>query len=361
MNQPNRILIVEDDDVSRKLCKAMVESLGYEADSARDGIEALAKLKLEFDLVLLDVQLPAMDGYEIARRIRSDPQFAALPIVMVTSLESREDRLRATEAGANDFIAKPIDKTELRIRTNSLLKMKEAQDALKRQQMVLEETVARRTAMLRQTLEDMVEAQRTTHLAQLETIHCLALASEYKDKVTATHIARMSHYSALLARGLHLPPGEIELVFNASPLHDVGKIGIPDAILLKPGKLDADEWVVMKQHTVIGHRILCDSTSPLLQTGGVIALSHHEKWNGSGYPNGIAGENIPLYGRIVAVADAFDALTTERMYKKAFSNEKSYEILREGRGAHFDPKIIDLFFHLLDEVTSIQTSHNQKI
>jgi putative two-component system response regulator len=357
MNQPKRILVVEDDDASRKLAKAMVESLGHEADSARDGLEALAKLKLDFDLVLLDVQLPAMDGYEIARRIRSDPRFSDLPIVMVTSLESREDRLRATEAGANDFIAKPIDKTELRIRANSLLKMKEAQDALKRQQMVLEETVARRTATLRQTLEEMVEAQRTTHQAHLETIHRLALASEYKDKVTATHIARMSHYSALLARGLNLPPGEVEIVLNASPLHDVGKIGIPDAILLKPGKLDADEWVIMKQHTIIGHRILSDSTSPLLQAGGIIALSHHEKWDGSGYPNGIAGEDIPLYGRIIAVADAFDALTTERQYKKAFSNEKSYEILREGRGAHFDPKIIDLFFNLLDEITRIQKQH----
>src|SRR5687768_10526746 len=183
MNQQKRILIVEDDDLSRKLAMAMVESLGHEADSARDGLEALAKLKLEFDLVLLDIQLPAMDGYEIARRIRIDPRFYDLPIVMVTSLESREDRLRATEAGANDFIAKPIDKTELRIRTNSLLKMKEAQDALKRQQMILEETVARRTATLHQTLEEMVEAQRLTHLAQLETIHRLALASEYKDKV----------------------------------------------------------------------------------------------------------------------------------------------------------------------------------
>ncbi len=172
-----------------------------------------------------------------------------------------------------------------------------------------------------------------------------------------TKSKRMSSYSALLAQCLHLPPGEVELICNASPMHDVGKIGIPDHILLKAGSFNPEEWVVMKQHTVIGGCILQNSGSKLLQAGEVIALSHHEKWDGSGYPKGLAGENIPLWGRICAVADVFDALTSKRPYKEAFSNEKSLDIMKEMRGTHFDPKLVDLFMGNLDEVFVIQEKH----
>ncbi len=168
----------------------------------------------------------------------------------------------------------------------------------------------------------------------------------------------MSNYCAIIARVLHLPPGEVEVILHASPMHDVGKIGIADAILLKPGKLDNDEWDIMKQHTTMGGRILSGSSSDLLLAGEVIALSHHEKWDGSGYPKGLAGEDIPLFGRICAVADVFDALISERPYKKAFSNEKAYEILREGRGTQFDPKVLDAFFKRLDKVVAIQEQYS---
>ena len=168
----------------------------------------------------------------------------------------------------------------------------------------------------------------------------------------------MSNYCAIIARELHLPPGEVEVILYASPMHDVGKIGIADAILLKPGKLDNDEWDIMKQHTTMGGRILSGSSSDLLLAGEVIALSHHEKWDGSGYPKGLAGEDIPLFGQICAVADVFDALTSERPYKKAFSNEKAYEILREGRGTQFDPKVLNAFFERLDEVMAIQEQYS---
>lgn len=277
----------------------------------------------------------------------------------MTALESKIDLVRAVESGANDFISKPVGRTELRVRMTSLLKMKEAQDGIKRYQEELEKTVEKRTAVLRQALENMAKAQRKTHESHLDTIHRLAVAAEYKDGNTAANIRRMSHYCAILARGLNLPPSEVELILNASIMHDVGKIGIPDAILLKPGNLTEKEFEIMKQHTIIGARILSGSPSELLQAGEVIALSHHEKWDGSGYPNGLVGESIPLWGRICAVADVFDALTSKRLYKEALPNEKVYEILREGRGIHFGPSIVDMFFERLDEVVTIQGQYRE--
>lgn len=357
MNQPKRILIVDDEKLNRKLLEDLIASLGHEPETARDGVEALAKLKLDIDLVLLDVMMPGMDGFEVARRIRKDPETSHIPIVMVTALTSEKDRLSAVQAGANDFIAKPIDKTELQVRTESLLKMKEAQDAIKRHREMLEETVQKRTVSLRKALEETAEAQRRTHRAHLDTIKRLSIAAEYKDEDTAAHINRMSNYCAIIARVLHLPPGEVEIIFHASPMHDVGKIGIPDHILLKPGKLTSEEWTIMKEHSVIGGRILGEAEDDLIKVGEIIALSHHEKWDGSGYPKGLKGEDIPLIGRITAVADVFDALTSKRPYKKAFSNEKAYEILREGRGTQFDPKVLDAFFERLDEVVAIQEQY----
>lgn len=354
MDKRKRILIVDDEELNRELLEDLIASFGYEPEMARDGVEALAKLKLDIDLVLLDVMMPVMDGFEVARRIRQDPDTSDLPIVMVTALTSKEDRLLSVQAGANDFIAKPVDKTELQVRMESLLKMKEAQDEIKRHRGMLEETVQKRTASLRKALEETAEAQRRTHRAHLDTIKRLAIASEYKDEDTATHINRMSNYCAMIARVLHLPPGEVELIFHASSMHDVGKIGVPDTILLKPGKLTPEEWTIMKEHAVIGGHILEEAEDNLIKTGEIIALSHHEKWDGSGYPKGLRGEDIPLIGRITAVADVFDALTSERPYKKAFSNEKAYEILREGRGTHFDPKVLDAFFERLDDVVEIQ-------
>ena len=183
------------------------------------------------------------------------------------------------------------------------------------------------------------------------------MAAEYKDEDTANHIKRMSHYSRILAGSLHLSPGEVEIIHLASPMHDVGKMGTPDNILFKPGKHTPEEWEIMKQHATFGGRILNGSSAKLLQAGEIIALSHHEKWDGSGYPKGISGEDIPLWGRITAVADVFDALTSKRPYKEAFSNEKSLQIMKEGRGKHFEPRLLDLFLENLDEVFDIQKKH----
>jgi putative two-component system response regulator len=355
-----RLLIVDDEELNRELLEGMVECLGHEAESARDGQEALTRLSPAIDLVLLDVMMPGMDGLEVARRIRIDPEYGDLPIIMVTALANKADRLRAVEAGANDFIAKPVDLTELRVRTTSLLKMKAAQDAVKRHQVELEALVQVRTTALRHALTEVVDAQQETQQAHLDTIRRLGMAAECRDGQTAAHLERVGHYCAVLARRLGLPEREVEILRYASLMHDVGKIGTPDAILRKPGPLTAAEREVMQQHTLIGARLLRDSASELLRAGEIIVLSHHEKWDGSGYPKGLKGEEIPLYGRICAVADVFDALTSRRPYKEACSNEQAYAILRSGRGSHFDPHILDLFFAHLDEIVAVQQQYRDE-
>ena len=352
-----RILVIDDDEGIRKITQLLVEGLGHDVEVARDGLEGIAKLNLGVDLVLLDVVMPGLDGFDVCRRIRQDLIGRDIPIIIVTTLETREHRLHAVEAGANDFIAKPVDETELRVRTTSLLKMKAAQDEVKRYQAHLEAMCEERTATLRKALEHMADAQRMAYQAQLETVERLAILAEYKDKVTGRHIQRMSEYSAVIARGLKLPPSEVELILHASRMHDVGKIAVPEAILRKPAELDTQEWKLMRQHSAIGSRILENSSSQILQAGKVIALNHHERWDGRGYPAGLIGSDIPLWGRICAVADVFDAVTSERPYKPAFSNEEALEILRDGKGKHFDPRVIDVFFDCLDEILAIQKKY----
>ena len=354
MERVRRVLVVDDDAFNRELLSAMLDSLGHEVEMAEGGVEALAKLALDIDLVLLDVMMPGMDGFEVVRRMREEQESKDVPIVIVTAMDEKADRLRAVEEGANDFISKPVDLTELRVRTNSLLKMKAAKDAVKKYQGELKETIEKRTAALRESLGNMVEAQRAAQEAHPETIHCLAAAAEYRDGVAVDHINRIGHYCVLLAKGIHLTPGQVECILHGSFMHDVGKIGIPDAILLKIGALTSEEWEVMRQHTVIGGSILEGSTSRHLQVGEVIALSHHERWDGAGYPKALAGEDIPLEGRICAVADMFDALVTRRPYKEAVSNARALEIMEEERGKHLDPQLLDLFFESMSEVVEIQ-------
>lgn len=354
MDHPKRILIVDDEPINRELLQEMLRALGHETEGAGDGIEALNKLALGFDLVLLDGMMPRLDGFEVARRIRLQSHYPDVPIIMVTALNTREDRLRAVESGANDFIAKPIDRTELRVRTSSMLQMKEAQDIIKRHSTELEAAVERRTAELRQALGELASAQRRTYEAHLDTVQRLAVAAEYKDSYTSGHIRRVQHYCALLGRLLNLAPREIEILYHASALHDVGKIAVPDSILLRKGDLTPKQWEIMKRHTTIGAHIVSGSSSELLEAGKVMALSHHEKWDGSGYPVGLEGARIPLYGRICAVADVFDTLTNNRPYRKSLTNAQALKIMEEGRGSHFDPEIVDLFLAHQSEFLAIQ-------
>jgi len=351
-----KILIVDDELINRKVLEGLLKSYGDDCITADSGPAALQLLDPSIDLVLLDIMMPGMDGFAVAKAIRALPEFADLPIVMVTALSAKEDRLKAVQAGANDFVAKPIDTTELGVRMASLLRMKKYHDELKDYQAHLQQMVAEKTSALRLALADLENARKATVHAHMETIHKLSAAAEYKDEDTASHIMRMSRYCAVIAKAYGLSDDEVDLILNSSPMHDIGKMGIPDAILLKPGKLDEDEWVVMRRHTIIGATILRGGSSKYLEAGADIAMSHHEKWDGSGYPRGLAGENIPLAGRICAVADVFDALTTRRPYKEALSNERSLEIMAAGRGNHFDPTLYDLFISNFDDVLQIQRS-----
>ncbi len=354
MPLPKRILVADDDRGIRAVLTELLTSWGHEVELASDGYEALAKLELDIDLVLTDASMPGMDGFEVVRHIRADERFSHLPVIMITGSTERDDRIRAAEAGANDFITKPIDFTELSLRSKSLLRMKEMYDDLKHHKQELEIVVAKKTESLRRTLDELVNQQRHLREANLESIQRLVIATEFRDNGTAAHIRRMSLLSSLLARKMRLLPSESELILQASPMHDIGKIAVPVEILLKPGKLNDEEWVVMRQHVTVGGDILKDSSFPLLRMGERIALSHHEKWDGTGYPNHLSGEDIPIEGRICAVADVFDALTSERPYKPAFPIEDSLLILQEASGTHFDPKIIEILMENVDEVKEIR-------
>jgi len=295
-----------------------------------------------------------MDGFDVAKKVKKSEIYKDIPIIMVTGLSSRDDRVNAVKAGANDFICKPVEATELKVRVSSLLRMKDAQDTVKHQQAELERRVDRRTQALRQAMHDLTRAQRELANAHMETIHRLAVAAEFKDSGTANHIQRMSRFSAMIARLMKSPPGEVELILHASPMHDIGKIGTPEEILLKPGKLTPIQWTLMQQHPLIGREILMNSSSKLLQKGEIIAISHHEKWDGTGYPYGLKKDEIPLVGRICSVADVFDALTSVRPYKEAIPNNNALKIMAKGSGTHFDPEIFDIFSQNMKEVEEIQ-------
>jgi len=348
------ILAVDDEELNLRLIEALLKPQGYQVVLARNGEEALAKVsEARPDLILLDIMMPRMNGFEAAQKLRQDPETRTIPIVMVTALNAVEDRVMALEAGADDFLTKPVDRTELRARVSSLLKVKAYNDHMKNYQKELEAEVAKRT-------EQLQEAYQKITTASLETIHRLSRAAEYKDEDTGAHIQRMSNYSAAIARRLGLNPTTIERILLAAPMHDVGKIGIPDHILLKPGRLDEEEWKIMRRHPRIGASILEGSDRGFIKLAEVIALTHHEKWDGTGYPRRLQGEEIPLVGRIVAVADVFDALMSKRPYKEPFPLEKSLEIIREGRGGHFDPDVVEAFLSSLDEVLAIKEKYKDE-
>jgi putative two-component system response regulator len=339
------VLVVDDDAQVRGTLARMMRRQGHDVEEASDGFEGLAKVPLGFDLVLLDVDMPGLDGFRVAEEIRKDAVGRNLPIIMITGYHDEHSCQRALEIGVSDLIGKPVKPAELELRSSGLLRLKGLSDALSRQQDRLEVLVEERTASLRSALDDMAEAQRRTQAAHLDTVRRLVLAAELRDGATAAHVERIGHYSGLLADRLGLPPGTATLIRDAAPMHDVGKLGVPDAILFKPGPLDEAEWAVMRQHPRVGAAILEGSPSELVRLGAVIALRHHERWDGTGYPDGLAGEAIPIAARICAVADVFDALTADRPYRAALPVGEVLEIMREDRGKQFDPAILDVFLN----------------
>ncbi|MBI9108383.1 MAG: response regulator [Spirochaetales bacterium] len=351
-NMPT-ILIADDEPRIRQALSDILLIEGYNVIEAEDGNEVMNKVKSEsVDVILLDINMPGKTGIELTHILKSDNNLKHIPVVIVTGQNDHESRIQAHKAGADDFLIKPPHFVELSARVKSLVKVKAYNDYMRNYQKNLERQVAERTIQLQNAITDLKEAS-------LDTIHRLSRAAEYRDEDTSTHIQRMSSYTAALARRAGLSEQDVETILYSSSMHDIGKIGTPDNILLKKGKLSPEEWVIMKEHTVMGAEILKGSSSEFLKRGRIIALTHHEKWNGEGYPEGLEKENIPLEGRISAVADVFDALTTRRPYKEAFPVEEAFSIIREGRGSHFDPNLVDCFLSISDEILSIKDRINE--
>ncbi|MDY0975355.1 two-component system response regulator [Massilia sp. CFBP9012] len=324
MSQPNTrplILAVDDEASNLQLLRQILQD-HYRLLFAKDGARALELARQEQpDLVLLDVMMPGMSGYEVCAALKAHPATASVPVIFVTALTETADEVEGFEAGAVDYITKPVSPpvVRARVRTHlSLVRMEELR------------------------------------ASRLEIVQRLGLAAEYKDNETGLHVIRMSHFSRILGIAAGMTEIEADDLLHAAPMHDVGKIGIPDRILQKPGPLDPEEWKIMQGHVTIGAEIIGEHDGGMLSLARQIALTHHEKYDGSGYPNGLAGEDIPLVGRIVAIADVFDALTSVRPYKKAWTEEEAVIFLREQKGRHFDPLLVDLFADQMPAIREIR-------
>lgn len=325
------ILIVDDvPDNITILTNILAE---YNLKAANNGAKALEiASRFRPDIILLDIMMPEMDGYTVCTRLKRDLHTKNIPVIFITAMDEVTDEARGFELGAVDYITKPVSPPVVRARVKTHLNLYDQNKAL-------EHLVVERTQALNQS--------------RLEIIRRLGLAAEYKDNETGMHVIRMSYYCKTMAAAIGMSDQEVELILNASPMHDIGKIGIPDNILSKPGKLDAQERAIMEQHTTIGAKIIGEHHNPLLDMARTVALTHHEKWNGTGYPQRLKGHDIPLAGRIVAVADVFDALVSKRPYKEAWSFERAVSVIKEESGKHFDPELVKVFLANLDEIINL--------
>jgi len=331
------ILVVDDTPENIDILNNIL-SKDYKVRVAINGEKALAIAKSDTqpDLIMLDIMMPGMSGYQVCEQLKSDYSTRHIPVIFVTAKGEVDDETHGFELGAVDYITKPVSPPIVQSRVKTQL-------ALYDQNRDLADQVRQRTKELDDT--------------RLEIIRRLGLAAEFKDNETGMHVIRMSYYSRLIGAAIGMDTEACEILLNAAPMHDLGKIGIPDRILLKPGKLDAEEWKIMMKHAEYGSRIIGEQDSELLQMASTIAITHHEKWNGTGYPNGIKGTDIPLVGRICAITDVFDALTTERPYKKAWSVEKTIELIKEEKGEHFDPDLVDAFLDVMPDVLTIKDKY----
>lgn len=336
------ILIVDDQTPNVVLMEKMLRADGYNNVYSTTDPRQVARLYSEhhFDLILLDLNMPYLTGFEVMQQLKEIEPDNYVPVLVLTAQPDMKTRLQALESGARDFITKPFDRLEALNRIRNMLEVRLMHNQIRDQNRILEEKVRERTQELADT--------------RFEIIRRLGRAAEYRDNETGLHIIRMSKYSQLLGLAAGMSEGHAELLLNASPMHDIGKIGIPDSILLKPGKLDHDEWAIMKTHSAIGAEILSGHPSELMSMASEIALTHHEKWDGSGYPNGLKGEEIPLEGRVVAICDVFDALTTARPYKKAWPVKDAVSYISENSGRHFDPRLTQLCQAILPTILEIR-------
>jgi len=338
----NRIAIIDDSSINLTLLQALVVKLGdCEPLLFHESPAGLAWCAENLpDLIIVDYMMPELDGMQFLARLRAVPGREEIPVLMITANDDKDVRYEALQLGATDFLTKPVDRIEFSARVRNMLALSASRRHL-----------ADRAAWL---AEEVKKATAVIHAREQELLFRMSRAAEFRDPETGAHIQRMAHYSHLIAASLGLPAADQALMLQAAPMHDVGKIGIPDFILLKPGKLTPEEFEVMKGHARLGFELLSGSESKILQAAAEIAVTHHERFDGSGYPKGLAGEAIPLFGRIVAVADVFDALTSERPYKKAWELERAVGFLREGVGRHFDPRCVAAFLARWDAAVAIR-------
>jgi putative two-component system response regulator len=337
-----RILIVEDDKVSRKLLTRILSSTGFKNVHAIPNANHLLKFyrQIKPDLLILDLNLPGINGFQAMQRLREEYPDGFLPVLVISSDDEEHVHLRALASGAKDFLGKPYNRAKVLVRCRNLIETHLLYKELSGKNQELEDKVVERTRELRDS--------------RLDVIRRLGYAAECRDSDTGDHIIRMSRYCACLARAMGMPDEDCELVLATTPLHDVGKIAIPDRILLKPGPLTPEEWDVMKTHAIIGGEILSGGDSSFLKMAEEIARTHHERWDGKGYPAGRKGTEIPLVGRICSVCDVFDALTSDRPYKKAWTVDDAVKEIRKMSGTYFDPEVVDTFIAILPEIRVIK-------
>ena len=340
------VLIVDDQSTSRTILSHVVKSINpktkvVEKTNPEQALEWATEHTA--DLVFVDYVMPEMDGIAFVRLLKTLPKYESVPVVMITIKKDAETRYAALDAGVADFLSKPFDVYECTAHSKNLLTMRQQHFALQNKSELLESLVKIATSEIKSR--------------EKETLMRLARAGEYKDYDTAMHLQRMSLYSRALAEAVGLTMEEAEVIELASPLHDIGKIGIPDSILLKKGSLDNEQMTIMRKHPLIGYEILQDSPSKYLQKGGEIALAHHEKFDGNGYPYGLKGADIPLSARIVALTDVFDALTSVRPYKEAWSIDKALDYIRSESGKHFDPELVTIMLSIRGLLEKIFSEH----
>ncbi len=339
--QHNPIVLVADDRIENlKLIEAILLPLGYNIITVNNGKQAIDKIKtIEPDIALINVLMPEVDGIEVCRLIKADKQTSTIPVIIITALDDTESKIMALSAGADEFLTKPIDRSELILRIKNLLKIKQHVDSLNK-------IINEKTRSLQSTIETLKQSQ-------IETIYKLSKAVEYMDQNIGNHNERVSRYVMIITNALGISRDEAETISVASCMHDIGKIGVPQSILLKPDSLTTNEFKQVKEHTTIGANILSSAGSKILDLAAEIALTHHERWDGNGYPRGLAGNLIPITGRITAIADVFDALTMKKTYRPAFSVENAIEAINAESGKHLDPELVDVFLNRIKDIIEV--------